>query len=147
MSDSQRTVVRGDPVRILCSSRLEDGTCLDEDGDEDRPLSIRAGQPIRLQAITNAVIGMRVGDKRVISIPPQEGFGHHDPSKVFTISTRDLPADARVGTRTLIKRNGIASDCLVVERSPMTTKLDANHPLAGRTITVSIKLLAINQPH
>jgi FKBP-type peptidyl-prolyl cis-trans isomerase 2 len=53
--------------------------------------------------------------------------------------------DALVGRPTSIKRNGVATDCLLVELGPTRATLDANHPLAGRTITVSIALLTFER--
>ena len=142
MIAAQRTVVRGAPGRILCSSRLDDGTWLDEDNDHDRPSSINAGQPIRLQTITEAVIGVADGDDCVIVTWLQDAFGLHDPSRVFGIVAGDLQKDASVVMRTVVMRNNVALDSFLVERSLTHAKLDANHPLAGLALTVPVKLLS-----
>jgi FKBP-type peptidyl-prolyl cis-trans isomerase len=54
---------------------LEDGTKFDSSRDHDRPFTFRLGAGDALKGWDEGLVGMKVGGKRKLTIPPDLGFG------------------------------------------------------------------------
>ena len=50
-----------------------------------RPVAVLAGKDTELAEIAKDVIGMRLGGKKTVTLPPEQGFGQHDPKKVIVL--------------------------------------------------------------
>lgn len=57
---------------------------------EYRPLNLTAGGREAVAGFSQAVIGMRVGEERTVSIPPELGYGYPGPEQVLTIPLREV---------------------------------------------------------
>jgi len=60
----------GDRVQILCASHLADGTPLDSDETRKTPYWVRAGKMSRPNAAGEAVLGMKIGDRKTVTLTP-----------------------------------------------------------------------------
>ena len=54
---------------------LKDGTRFDSSRDKDRPFMFRLGAGDAMKGWDEGLIGMKVGGKRKLTIPPELGFG------------------------------------------------------------------------
>ena len=92
-----------------------------------------------------ALRGKAVGDSVEVSIPPEDAFGDHDPSMTFTDDVENVPPEFRkLGAEVQMQNDtGEAKTFYVssIENGKLT--VDGNHPLAGKTLTVSIKILEV----
>jgi peptidylprolyl isomerase len=138
-----KRVVRGDRVQLLCASRLADGTWADHEVDPDAPLWLDAGACTRPQPISDAVIGMAVGESKTLVIPPLQGFGPLRPEMVFRVRPTALPSDVAIGDHVATEHAKISVRGIVRAIDDRSVTVDANHPLAGETLTVELQLLAI----
>lgn len=138
----------GDLVKVLYLGTLEDGSVFDS-SEEDEPLMFVLGEDTVLPGFEKAVLGMEVGERKTIRVPPEEGFGIHQERLVDEFSLDALPRGIKLeigtqleitaedGSRFQVVVTGLGSDKVI---------LDANHPLAGHALTFHIELLSIERP-
>lgn len=65
----------GSFVRVDCVGSLDDGTVFDSTYDRGTPLEFTLGKGEVVRGFEDALLGMRVGGKRRITIPPELGYG------------------------------------------------------------------------
>ena len=131
----------GNSVQVHYEGRFEDGEVFDTSRGRE-PLAFEAGSDQLIPGFSNAVIGMAVGDSKTVTLPPAEAYGEHDPERVQRADRDVLPEGVKVGDR-LEARSG--EHRMVVEVTELDDEgatLDANHPLAGRTLVFDIEVVA-----
>ncbi|MFZ0943254.1 MAG: peptidylprolyl isomerase [Syntrophobacteraceae bacterium] len=136
----------GDIIRVHYHGTLEDGTVFSSTYQEKEPFEFAVGKRSVLPGFEQAVIGMSVGDTTSISIPPEEAYGQHRKEFVFMMNRSQAPAglNLEIGKRLQIRTNQgketIATITAITEDSVI---LDANDPLAGKTLKFEIELIEI----
>jgi len=138
----------GDMVTVAFQGVLNDGTLFDA-SDENDPLNFVLGDNQVIPGIELAVFGMAVGEQKTVVIPPEAGYGFRQTKLIEEVAIDAFPEglELNVGDQLeVINENGTPFHMLIIKRSKQTVVLDANHPLAGRAITLQIELLAIDRP-
>jgi len=85
--------------------------------------------------------GMSVGEEKTIEVPPEKAYGTRDPSKVRVFRLSDFKRrgiDVRVGE--VIDFGGVQG--IVKSISGGRVVVDFNHPLAGKTLLYTIRVVA-----
>lgn len=136
---AQRSVQNGDTIEIHYTGKLEDNSVFDK-SEGKPPLKFTVGTKQVITGMDNAVIGMKVGDKKTISIPPKEAYGSHDEKKMIQVPKNKLPAGVKVGDE-LVNQHGQVVVVKTVSGENVT--LDVNHFLAGKTLIFDIELVSI----
>ncbi len=96
-----------------------------------------------LPAFEKQVAGMREGEEKQFELTPDEGFGPYDERRKETVAKQTLPPEIKQGDIVGDKEGRAAT---VVEVSPTNAVLDFNHPLAGKPLVVSLKILKVEGP-
>jgi len=135
-------VQAGDSVQVHYEGRFEDGDVFDSSRSRG-PLEFEAGSDQLIPGFSNAVIGMTVGDSKTVTLPPDQAYGDHDPERVQRVDKSALPDDVKVGDRLQAQSGEHSIVVAVTELDDDGATLDANHPLAGRTLVFDIELVAI----
>jgi FKBP-type peptidyl-prolyl cis-trans isomerase len=65
----------GDSVRVHYTGWLTNGTKFDSSVDRGQPFSFVLGQGRVIKGWDLGVAGMKIGGKRKLTIPPEEGYG------------------------------------------------------------------------
>ena len=136
------TVKKGDKVSIHYVGLLEDKTIFDR-SEKDDPLQFEAGTDEILAGISNGVIGMAVGEKKTITLSPEQAYGNRIAGLEQAVPLSDLPNGVQVGDLLSGEIQGEQIILSVVEINGDTATLDANHPLAGHTLTFDIELVGL----
>jgi FKBP-type peptidyl-prolyl cis-trans isomerase len=68
-------VKSGDTVTVNYVGTLQDGTKFDSSIDRGQPFQFTPGQNSVIQGWELGVVGMKVGEKRKLTIPPELGYG------------------------------------------------------------------------
>ena len=138
----------GDRVMVHYNGSLEDGTIFSSTYEEDEPFEFTIGEESILPSFQNAVIGMKEGEKRTISVPPEDGYGEHKSEFVLKMERAQAPPELEleVGKRLQIRLNdGTTRVVTVLAINEDSVVLDANDPLAGKTLQFEIELVQIVQ--
>jgi peptidylprolyl isomerase len=135
----------GDTVQVNYTGKLADGTVFDSSiGREPLEFTLGAGQVI--SGFEKAVFGMKVGEKKTVTIPADEAYGPHLDEQVAEIPREKFPEDLtlEVGQQLGVRRtDGGTSIVTIISVSDNTVMIDANHPLAGKDLTFEIELVKI----
>ena len=133
----------GDKVRVHYSGRLLDGTPFDSSaGREPLEFTIGAGQMIK--GFDAGVVGMKVGDKKTLQIPPEEAYGQRDDEAVIEFPAENVPSDMNLETGmqlTLRNQYGQPVPVVVMEVRADVILMDANHMLAGEELVFEVELV------
>lgn len=135
----------GDRVRVHYSGFLEDGTMFDSSLEKE-PFEFTLGEEMVIPGFENAVIGMKVGDTKKVSVPPEEAYGNYSEDLVVVIDRAQIPdhIDPELGMMLQVRsQEGTTTNVTITDISEDTVTLDGNHPLAGKELTFEIELLEI----
>ena len=135
----------GDKVKVQFIGTLEDGTIFGRT-DQDEPFEFTLGAKQVLPKFDQAVIGMREGDTKTISIPPEEAYGHYDEDLVFSAEKSEIPAHIapEVGKKIRIQlASGHMAIVTVKKIEEDRIIFDGNDPLAGKKLIFEVELLEI----
>jgi FKBP-type peptidyl-prolyl cis-trans isomerase 2 len=138
----------GSKVKIHYTGRLEDGTVFDSSEGRD-PLEFTLGEGRIIPGFETGTMGMTVGQKKTISIPPDEAYGDHREDLVAHVNRNEFPegADPAVGqVYQMDQGDGQSIDLRVIAVEGEDITLDANHPLAGQTLIFDIELVSMVCP-
>lgn len=70
-----KVVKSGDTISVHYTGTLENGTVFDSSVPSKVPFSFRIGQGMVIQGWDQGLIGMKVGEKRKLTISPEMGYG------------------------------------------------------------------------
>lgn len=136
----------GDAVRIYYTAVLENGT-IAEGTPEGEPFEFSVGDPNVREMFTNIILGMEEGDKRSVVLKPEDAFGVYNSEYIVEVGRDKFPPDTPldIGTQMEVQADpsGTPIDVVVKAVTDETVTLDANHPLAGQTITLTVQLVEV----
>lgn len=153
--DTSKRIENGDTISVNYVGKLEDGTTFDTSVKEAaieagiynqmrdyEPLTFTAGAGQMIKGFDEGVVGMRVGEEKTFTIPPEEAYGEY--CEEFA---RELPVDAveftpEVGMR-LATDNGLTGT--ITKVSEKNFVVDFNHELAGKTLIFVVKIVSVEE--
>lgn len=135
----------GDKVRAHYTGTLEDGTQFDSSNGRE-PLEFVLGEGSIIPGFEKAVLGHEPGEHVRVVIPPEEAYGMADPELVFTVKKDQIPENIplKAGTRLMLSNEAdeeAKMDVTITEVGDDDVTLDANIPLAGKTLIFDIDIL------
>jgi len=142
----KETIQPGKFVSLTYTISNADGNLLEQN---DLPVSyIHSGDTELIGGMDRAVLGKSAGDKVEMTVPPQDGFGEADPDLTFTDDLENVPPEFRkVGAEVQMQsESGDVKTFYVTKIENGKLTVDGNHPLAGKTLTVIVKILEVRNP-
>ncbi|MFO7899264.1 MAG: peptidylprolyl isomerase [Planctomycetota bacterium] len=136
----------GSTVKVHYTGKLEDGTVFDSSVERE-PIEFSLGSGSIIPGFEKAVIGMDPGELKTITLSPEEAYGPRDDGRVVEVERDDFPPniDPEVGQRLQVGAEGGDRQIVTVSKvSDDSVELDANHPLAGQTLTFDIQLVDVS---
>ena len=137
----------GDKVAVHYTGTLEDGSVFDTSQGRD-PLEFELGKGQVVPGFEAAVMGMTQGDKKSTTIPPEQAYGDASEELVFKLERSQIPADADVemGQQLALRSpDNREFPVMVTAVTDEHVTLDANHPLAGKTLVFQIELVSVEK--
>jgi FKBP-type peptidyl-prolyl cis-trans isomerase 2 len=137
----------GDTVKIDFVGMLDDGTVFAKTVDK-YPLQFTIGGNEVILGLEKAVIGMSPAETKTTRIPPEEAFGpaRKEMNIIVDRGGRLQEKSMRTGDAVAIRlESGDSLVATLVSVSESTLILDPNHPLAGKYLTFTIRMLEIKQ--
>ena len=135
---SGKVVAKGDHIALDYTGSFENGTVFDSSSSKG-PLEFYAGQGQMIKGFDAAVIGMHVGEEKNVTIAPQEAYGLYDARNIIEAPISSIPNNTKVGDTLYAGTQSVR----VIEINSTVAVLDANHPLAGKTLIFRIRLVKI----
>jgi peptidylprolyl isomerase len=135
----------GDTVKVHYTGKLDDGTVFDS-SENGTPLEFTIGSGMIIPGFEQAVIGMAPGESKTETIPTHNAYGPYQEEMVLTVDRQQMPTEIEleIGQQLQLQHpTGEVIPVIITEVSPVTVTLDANHPLAGETLTFDIQLVEI----
>jgi peptidylprolyl isomerase len=139
---------RGDNVKVHYTGKLADGTVFDSsDGGDPLEFAVGSGQVI--QGFEEGVVGMKVGESKVVEIPVAKAYGERQDEMVIQAPIEQVPPDLKPELGMRLEMGGANGEILrvvIVEIADTHITLDANPPLAGEDLTFEIELVECTAP-
>ncbi len=108
------------------------------------PLIFTHGRGQIIPGLEKALLGMKQGETKHVTVPPAEAYGAKDPQAMIELPKDRVPPDVVVGAQlTGRNQNGQPVRAVVKEIKEKSVLLDFNHPLAGTTLIFDIKVLSV----
>lgn len=138
-------VRKGDSVKVHYTGRLDDGTVFDSSAGKE-PLEFAVGSGQVIAGFDEAVVGMVVGQSKVVHIPVDKAYGVRNEEMVITAPLAHVPPDLNPELGMRLEMGGANGELIRVVVTEITDShiiLDANPPLAGKDLIFDIELVEI----
>lgn len=110
------------------------------------PLEYTHGAGMIIPGLEKELLGMKVGDKKTVTVKPEEGYG-----LVLQEAIKRVPKEAisnanelKVGDMVGASNGGHTFRAVVKEIGEKEITLDFNHPLAGKELVFDVEIKEIN---
>jgi FKBP-type peptidyl-prolyl cis-trans isomerase SlyD len=148
MENKLATVQDGVVVELVYTLCLDDGEQLDA-CEEHEAIQFIQGSSGLVKGFTDAVYGLKAGEEKDFIVPPEMGYGAHDPEATMWAAMDGFPdgmtpeigmeVDVDTGDGELIYAS-------IAEITDDAVLLDLNHVLAGETLHFHVKILSLRAP-
>ncbi len=143
----ERKIVRGPAEQdrvVFISLKISDeaGELIEEtDG-----IGFLFGCGAMVPGLEKALEGHVAGDIVKVRVSPEEGYGERDEERMIKAPAKEMPPDLEVGGVVQAQmHNGGITRLILVSVEDGEATLDANHPLAGKTINFEAELLEVQE--
>jgi len=129
------------------TSKLDDGTVFSSSIDGG-PIRFTIGVGQVIPGLEQAVVGMNPGEPKTVNIPSDKAYGPYHKEMAQVIARSQFPKHLKpeVGQKLQGRQvNGQTITLMVTGVSESSVTLDANHPLAGKNLTVDIQLVDVSK--
>jgi FKBP-type peptidyl-prolyl cis-trans isomerase SlyD len=141
-AESSSAVADGMKVTLEYALSLPDKTVLESNVGRE-PISYIHGKHQIIPGLEKAMTGMKVGEKKHVTVSAEEAYGPYDEKKKVSVPKNRIPAEATVGSR-LRSQDGQEVKVVSIEGDSAT--LDMNHPLAGKALVFDVHVLNVEKP-
>ncbi len=138
-------VDKGTRVTLHFALKFADGQVIDSTFDKE-PASLEIGDENLPENFEAYLMGMKAGEQASYQVPPEKGFGQHNPNNVQLFKRADFAADMVLEPGVMIsfadaRQAELPGVISKVEGDEVT--VDFNHPLAGRTLTFDVEIIDV----
>ena len=114
--------------------------------DKNDPFYYLHGADNNVPGLENELEGLKVGDKKKVSVAPELGYGEMNPALKIQVGRDAFPPGTEISVGMQF-----AADVGAGQPMPFTVEkvegdnifLDGNHPLAGQTLNFDVEVLSI----
>ena len=139
-------IERNSRVTLYYSLGLTDDQLLEENfGDE--PMSVTLGRGEMAEGLELALIGLTAGDEQIIDIGPDLAFGFIDETLFRALPRVGFEPDLELEPGLIIEfanEDGNTLPGTIMSFDDAEVQVDLNHPLAGKTVRYSVKIVAVD---
>jgi len=139
-------IEKGRVVRMHYTLRDESGMRIESSGGTD-PLTYLHGFGHLIPGLERTLDGSQAGLRTSVTIRPQDAYGEKDPQAVIRAAREDFPDGLTLEPGVEVQAetpDGPLTFTVVAVRGDEAV-LDANHPLAGKTLTFDVEVLDVRE--
>ena len=134
-----------DKCVVLMEYKLTDreGNLLDQSDEE--PLAYLHGSGQIIPGLEKELVGKTVGDSMSVTVAPEEAYGEFDESLLTKVEKEHLAEIPNLAVGMQVQGESPEGTAIftVTEINEGDVTLDANHPLAGRTLNFDVKVVEV----
>jgi FKBP-type peptidyl-prolyl cis-trans isomerase 2 len=149
MEDVDRASQRVEYGRLIVIEyevRLPTGKVVDSSMESGGRAAFVCGRGDFPRPVEEGVVGLCVGQKKVIIVPPEYTYGFYDPKKVSLVAVERITEEIEVGKVVRAPDEfGLRRPALVKSVWKGALMLDFNHPLAGKTLHFEVVVKDVRQ--
>lgn len=139
-------IERGRVVSVHYTLRDEGGAMI-ESSDGREPLAYLHGYGQLIPGLEKALDGSSAGERKAVTVPPRDAYGDKDENAVIRASKDDFPTGLELAPGVEVQADTpdgpITFMVLAIEGNEAV--LDANHPLAGKTLTFDVEVIDVRE--
>jgi FKBP-type peptidyl-prolyl cis-trans isomerase SlyD len=142
------TEVNDNVVVSLDYTLKVDGEVVDS-SEGMEPLQFIQGRGQIIPGLEAVLYGMEVGERKVVTVSPEHGYGDVDPENFTELPRSEFPAEIPLQPGIQLEmtdQDGETLDATIVSVDAQNVRLDFNHPLAGKKLDFSVEVVALRQP-
>lgn len=144
--------IENNKVVEFCYELEVDGNVVDHT-TEEKPLDYIHGTGSLLPKLEEHIQGMEAGDSFDVTLSPADGYGEKDPDRIIDLPKSAFEINGEVREDLLVPGNTIPMlnsmggviPGLVVEVTAETVKMDLNHPMAGKTLHFTGRIVSVRE--
>lgn len=133
-------------VAVHYTGTLDSGEVFDSSRERE-PLAFTVGAGQMIPGFEEAVRGMQINETKKVTLAPGDAYGDVNPAMIQKVPKEQLPEDLKPtvgqqlssqtpdGRQMVVQVTDVQDDHIVI---------DANHPLAGKSLTFEIEVVSIN---
>jgi FKBP-type peptidyl-prolyl cis-trans isomerase SlyD len=117
-----------------------------DSSEGDEPLAYLHGVGNIIPGLEQALEGRAAGDRFAVTVTPAQAYGERDDALVMAVPRArfETQDDIAVGMRFhSADQHGRARVVTVIEVGPENVTVDANHPLAGMSLTFAVRVVEV----
>jgi peptidylprolyl isomerase len=141
-----RKAKQGDTVRIHFTGMFDDGSKF-ATTSEKKPLEFTIGDGLYIKSFEQSFIGMKEGIKKTFRLEPAKAMGERRSDLITKVPKETVSndnGDIEVGSKVWVNfKSGKSVKATITEIGDYSVTVDANHPLAGETLTFAVELVEI----
>jgi len=98
------------------------------------------------EGFERSLLGLKAGDKRSVSMGPEQGFGEVNPDNILPFRREEFAADEELAPGIVMNFTDAAKSELpgvIKSVDEEWVTVDFNHPLAGRNLTFVVEIVDV----
>ncbi|MDF1514482.1 MAG: FKBP-type peptidyl-prolyl cis-trans isomerase [Anaerolineae bacterium] len=148
MAAEVTSVKDGVVVELVYTLCLETGEFVDS-CEEHEALTFIQGSSGLVDGFTEAIYGLKAGEEKEFTVPPELGYGEFDPEAHFLVPLDAFPdgEEPKIGAYYNVEtEEGDIQEALVEDITDEGALLDFNHVFAGESLHFTVRLLSLREP-
>ena len=140
------TVQTGQIVELHYKGTFTDGTQFDSSYDRGQTIQVQVGNGQLIKGFESAIIGMKAGQTKKVTLAPEEAYGATNPEAFSTVQRDQFPEDYVFVEGQPVQgatEDGRPIFATISSFTDTDVILDLNHPLAGKELNFDIELTNI----
>ena len=144
-------VEKGKKAKVTYVLTLAGDTEVIDQAGTDRPATFSFGQGQLIEGFEQNLLGLKAGDTFDFILPAKEAYGSRDSYAVFDIPKDTFAVDGKIDEKILQvgntfpmrDNNGNRHVGKIIQINENSVTMDFNHPLAGKDLHFTGKILEI----
>lgn len=136
----------GDTVKVHYTGKFMDGKVFDSTIGKE-PITFTIGDEMMIPGFEKEVCTMTVGEKRKITLNPEDAYGEYDKSLIYEVDQDDVfgRKKLKIGDEVQLPIEDDIMILRIMEINDGKVKLDANSEFAGKKLKFDIELIDVMQ--
>jgi FKBP-type peptidyl-prolyl cis-trans isomerase SlyD len=141
------TIQKNTVVTIEYTLTDETGALI-ESSEGREPLTYLHGGGNIIPGLETSLEGKSPGESLKVSVPPADAYGEWDEGKIIDIPKTQFSGvdDVQVGMQFGVHSSAGEQIVTVTKVEGDNVTVDANHPLAGKTLNFDVKVVGVREP-